>query len=411
MTPELKFSKSHFARILAGSRDFDFQRQLAAAVRAGIEEYLRDAIPADWIRIVWTGREEFQLWEGRLRSAHFHLKNIHAAGGFFGADFKVQLDVPKGATVPVEDVIAGPGVEYSNEMSRFDDRRLPPKVTFRGMSKWDRHCLHFYALHLDPTLLPLTAEECRQCTCPTQYLRPVTISPTCVLSWLCICCGKQYLCECYRGVNEKLSERENFDNKDYVALQQATRYRENICHLCREMPAQVKFRSEMYGGPIYQNYFPYIQMEAVLHEIDYREAENRVRDRLSIPRIGEGWVNEMLVVKTVRHLFPYLTVEHQASPQWLGRQRFDAYIAEKKVAIEYNGEQHYQSVDLFGGAEGLAATQARDQRKLQLADQHGVEVIVFSHNESLSEELIQRRVQAAIDRQEGRRGATANSNS
>ena len=411
MTPELKFSREHFAHVLEGGRDTDFQSRLAGSVRTGIEECLREAISVKCLKLSWTGRQDFQLWEGRLGSTHFHLANIHAAGGFFGADFKVELDVPKGATVPIEQVVAGPGAGYRNVMSRFDDRQLPPKVTFREMSKWDRHSLQFYALHLDPTLLPISADDCQHCACPTEYLRPVTISPSLVLNWLCICCGKQYLCECYRGVVEKLSALDNRDTKHHLDLRQAAAYRENVCHLCRDMPAQVSLRSDMYGGPIYQKYSPYIQMEAVLHEIDYRDAENRVRDRLGIPRIGEGWVNEMLVVNTVRYLFPDFTVEHQASPQWLGRQRFDAYIQEKKVAIEYNGAQHYQPVNLFGGEAGLAATQARDQQKLHLAEQHGVEIVVFSHDETLSDELIQHRVQAAIDRQESRGSVTKKSDS
>lgn len=58
-----------------------------------------------------------------------------------------------------------------------------------------------------------------------------------------------------------------------------------------------------------------------------------------------------------------LLVVSQASPEWLGRQRFDIYLPEINVAIEYNGIQHYKSVGLFGGDEGLLQTQLRDIEK------------------------------------------------
>ena len=83
--------------------------------------------------------------------------------------------------------------------------------------------------------------------------------------------------------------------------------------------------------------------------IGIRDAENEIRELVGIPRIGEGWLSEANLLKIVRDIFPHEDVFHQASPKWLGKQRLDIYIPTFKVAIEYQGKQHYEPVEYFGG--------------------------------------------------------------
>ena len=91
-------------------------------------------------------------------------------------------------------------------------------------------------------------------------------------------------------------------------------------------------------------------------------------------------------------LFPQFTVQREASPTWLNRQRFDVYIPELNLAIEYQGQQHYVAVDLFGGEEGLKRTKQRDKVKLQLSEINGVDIVYFSYKENLTEKLVQNRL-------------------
>ncbi len=52
------------------------------------------------------------------------------------------------------------------------------------------------------------------------------------------------------------------------------------------------------------NYGAYIKKTAIEEDIDDREAENKIIKKLGIPRIGEGWINETQLYKTVCCLFP-----------------------------------------------------------------------------------------------------------
>ena len=43
---------------------------------------------------------------------------------------------------------------------------------------------------------------------------------------------------------------------------------------------------------------------------------------------------------------------HHGKPKWLGRQHVDIWFPKRKIGIEYQGIQHDQPVEYFGGEEG-----------------------------------------------------------
>jgi hypothetical protein len=124
----------------------------------------------------------------------------------------------------------------------------------------------------------------------------------------------------------------------------------------------------------------------------WREAENTVRERHGLLRIGEGWVSEVELLNLVRDSFPDETVVPHASPGWLGRQHFDIFLPGRNIAIEYQGEQHFVPIDYFGGWDGLYRTRQRDKRKARLCAQHNVKLIYFRFDESLTRDLVRRRI-------------------
>lgn len=59
--------------------------------------------------------------------------------------------------------------------------------------------------------------------------------------------------------------------------------------------------------------------------------------------------------------------------------RYDFYIPEKNILIEYNGIQHYKPVDVFGGIESFVSTQQRDIAKVNLAKVKGCKLEIISY--------------------------------
>ena len=97
-----------------------------------------------------------------------------------------------------------------------------------------------------------------------------------------------------------------------------------------------------------------------------RRAENAVRERIGVSRVGEGWASELYLLHQIRETFSDVRVRHQGRPNWLGRQSLDIYLPDFNIGIEYQGLQHSQAVDFFGGEEAFSKNQERDARKRML---------------------------------------------
>lgn len=107
----------------------------------------------------------------------------------------------------------------------------------------------------------------------------------------------------------------------------------------------------------------------------YSKAENEVRKEMGLPFIGQGWIGETILSLELKELFYDLEVQTQASPSFLGQQRYDIYLPKFKIAFEFQGAQHFKPVDVFGGEKGFQDTLERDERKRNLSRQNDVFLI------------------------------------
>ena len=106
-----------------------------------------------------------------------------------------------------------------------------------------------------------------------------------------------------------------------------------------------------------------------------RHAEDLWRQKNHLPAIGEGWKSETELYHRVKTHLPNEEVIMHGRPKWLGRQHFDIWIPKRKVAIEYQGEQHDRPIDFFGGEVAFEQNKRRDAQKKSLCLKHGVKLI------------------------------------
>ena len=251
-------------------------------------------------------------------------------------------------------------------------------------------------------LKPVRRQFASTCPCSPHHLVPF---PASVYEWQqafgCVLCGTLYFCECFRTAIEKSQKSDVLhdygETGNYGLHKPATkgrrpRYRRDICHICTETPSDLHYCAPMYGSAIKVRYGAYIEKFAIAGDISARDAENNVRDILGVPRIGEGWINETQLFNLVKLLFADYEVLREARLDWLGGQRIDIFIPALSVAIEYQGEQHFRPVALFGGEEGFREAQVRDKRKRKLCKENGVKLIYFTHMEDLSVERVEKKL-------------------
>lgn len=59
---------------------------------------------------------------------------------------------------------------------------------------------------------------------------------------------------------------------------------------------------------------------------------------------------------------------------------YDFYLPDFRIAIEYNGIQHYKPVDYFGGDERFLKQKICDDKKQQISNEQNIKLIIINCN-------------------------------
>lgn len=125
-------------------------------------------------------------------------------------------------------------------------------------------------------------------------------------------------------------------------------------------------------------------------------AEKRKYDELFQEIASEGtlnprWKGEYTLFQIIQNAYPDAVFQYHSS--WLGNQSLDIFVPSISTGFEYQGQQHYQAIELFGGERALFATQERDRKKRQLCEENGVHLIEWRFDEPLSELVLKRKLE------------------
>lgn len=112
------------------------------------------------------------------------------------------------------------------------------------------------------------------------------------------------------------------------------------------------------------------------------------------------WKSEQQVLKYTQLAFSNYTVFYQHRPYFLktdrGQLSYDVFICELNIAIEYQGKQHFEPVEIFGGKDHFIEQQRRDALKRELSIKNGVRLVYINYWEDISIDLIKNRVNEAL---------------
>ena len=103
---------------------------------------------------------------------------------------------------------------------------------------------------------------------------------------------------------------------------------------------------------------------------------------------GELAIETVLIEKGIQHYREYIL------PDFVNKFRFDFYIPENKILIEFHGIQHYEPVDFYGGIETLEYIKGNDKLKKIMAKNFNYKLIEINYKtfESMSEEDFRKHV-------------------
>ena len=118
---------------------------------------------------------------------------------------------------------------------------------------------------------------------------------------------------------------------------------------------------------------------SILNLKDYEEEFSSILDKNGFYDLHPVlWKNEFALYKITKNI--YADAIYQYKADWLSLQSLDIYIPSIKVAIEYQGIQHFEPISHFGGVEGLENRKKLDEKKRELCKQNGIRLIEWSYN-------------------------------
>lgn len=208
--------------------------------------------------------------------------------------------------------------------------------------------------------------------------------------------GERLFCSCAKSAHQSMlketSEMTSYSpdawpNQVNRLLYNAV-YDDNICHLCIASQLGAEAASEAYPGSMQKFVTPYIDQLMRSDMLDKPTARAEVQRLLGISR----WVRETELYELVKKIFPNQVVQREASPSWLRRLRLDIYVPDLDLAFEYQGEQHYNPVSLFGGEEAFRRTVERDELKKKLCRENGVHLVEIKFNQPLTALTLRQRL-------------------
>jgi len=121
-----------------------------------------------------------------------------------------------------------------------------------------------------------------------------------------------------------------------------------------------------------------------------REGENLLRENHNLPRIGEGWVSEMQLYDLVKSIFA--EAQHHATPEWVRPLHLDVFVPSIKLAFEYQGRQHFEPIEFFGGEQAFKNIQRRDKRKKLKCASNGVVLIEWLYDEPINRKVLEEKL-------------------
>lgn len=78
--------------------------------------------------------------------------------------------------------------------------------------------------------------------------------------------------------------------------------------------------------------------------------------------------------------FPEVEFIWEYKSEWLGEQRIDIFLPKYNIAIEYNGEQHYFPVEVFGGEERFQLQIQQDELKIEKCKNNQVDLLIIKYD-------------------------------
>ena len=128
-----------------------------------------------------------------------------------------------------------------------------------------------------------------------------------------------------------------------------------------------------------------------------------LKEKLGYGRSVGRWKREEELFSLIKKIYKQSNVIYQYRPKFLmnsitnGQQSLDIFIEDLNVGVEYQGKQHYEPVEIFGGEKGFRDTVERDKKKYRLCRENGINIAYVKYNEKFTVNNIKNIIDEAMN--------------
>lgn len=102
------------------------------------------------------------------------------------------------------------------------------------------------------------------------------------------------------------------------------------------------------------------------------------------------WKSEHKLYKLLKSYFSDAIFQYRDA--FLDKQSLDIYIPSLRIAFEYQGLQHFEAVEYFGGEEEFSVRQKNDKRKKELCKKNKIDLIEWRYDEDINKIMLDKKL-------------------
>ena len=106
----------------------------------------------------------------------------------------------------------------------------------------------------------------------------------------------------------------------------------------------------------------------------------------------ERFASESRLFNIVKEIYPELKIERAIRPKWLDGLEIDIYVPELQLAIEYQGRQHYEAIEFFGGEKAFKNRVRLDEKKRKLLKEKNIHLLEWKYTIEMNKKRVKKEI-------------------